>query len=190
MDPLAKLFGSAARLKLLRLFLFNDDTSFAIADAAYRARIGKEAARKELALLASIGILRKRNGAKGTAYQADKQFAYYEPLISFLRGTTSIGDKEVLQLFKKAGTLKLVALSGLFTGAQESKVDLIVVGDRLDEKSIAAAVRMIEAEIGRELRYAAFATEEFRYRQGVYDRLIRDAFDYRHRLILDKIGLK
>jgi hypothetical protein len=69
-------------------------------------------------------------------------------------------------------------------------VDLIVVGDRLEEKAIAAAVHMIEAEIGRELRYAAFTTEEFRYRQGVYDRLIRDAFDYRHRVILDKIGLK
>ena len=57
-------------------------------------------------------------------------------------------------------------------------------------RSVGSAVHMIEAEIGRELRYAAFTTEEFRYRVGVYDRLIRDAFDYPHRTILDKIGLK
>jgi len=154
------------------------------------AAVGTDGNGKEIALLAAIGVLRKKNGAGGTAYQSNKAFSAYEPLMAFLRETTSIGDRDVLALFKKAGSLKLVALSGLFTGAQESKVDLIVVGDKLDEKSIASAVRMIEAEIGRELRYAAFATEEFRYRQGVYDRLIRDAFDYRHRIILDKIGLR
>lgn len=190
MDPLAKLFGSAARMKLLRLFLFNDDTSFTADDAAYRARVGKDVARKEIALLVSIDLLKKKTGAKGVTYQAERQFSHYEPLVSFLRDTTAIGDKEVLATFKKTGTLRLVLLSGLFTGAIESKVDVIIVGDRLDEKSIAAAVRMIEAEIGRELRYAAFPTEEFRYRVGVYDRLIRDAFDYRHRILLDKIGIK
>ena len=47
----------------------------------------------------------------------------------------------------------------------------------------------LEAELGREIRYASFATEDFRYRTGVYDRLLRDVFDYPHRLLIDKIGL-
>ncbi len=80
-------------------------------------------------------------------------------------------------------------LSGLFTGAIESKVDIMVVGDKLDEKKLAAAVHHLEAELGRELRYASFSTEEFKYRRGVYDRLIRDVFDYPNRMVLDRLGV-
>ena len=47
----------------------------------------------------------------------------------------------------------------------------------------------LEAELGREIRYAFFTTPDFRYRLGVYDRLLRDVFDYPHRVLLDKIGL-
>jgi hypothetical protein len=68
------------------------------------------------------------------------------------------------------------------------KVDLLVVGDKLDEKPLGNAIHTLEAEMGRELRYAYFTTEEFKYRVGVYDRLVRDVFDYPHRTILDRIG--
>ena len=86
------------RLKLLRLFLFNDDTPRSpLADASFRARgAGKDAARKEIALLVSIDLLKKKNGAKGIAYQANRQFSHYEALMVFLRDTTAIGDKDVL----------------------------------------------------------------------------------------------
>jgi hypothetical protein len=77
----------------------------------------------------------------------------------------------------------------MFTGSLESKVDILVVGDRIEERTLKAAIHTIEAELGRELRYASFLTPDFRYRAGVYDRLIRDVMDYSHRNILDKIGL-
>jgi hypothetical protein len=67
---------------------------------------------------------------------------------------------------------------------------LLVVGDKLDEKQLNKAVHEIESELGRELRFAHFSTEDFRYRVGVYDRLIRDIFDYPHRTIFDKIGMR
>ena len=57
---------------------------------------------------------------------------------------------------------------------------------RIDE----ASVRKLEAELGRELRFAAFTTEDFKYRVGVYDRLVRDVLDFPNRILLDKIGLK
>jgi len=59
----------------------------------------------------------------------------------------------------------------------------------MEERLIASAVHTIEANFGREIRYATFTTEDFRYRSGVYDRLLRDIFDYSHRTILDKIGI-
>lgn len=186
MDPLSRIFGSPARLKLLRLFVFNDDSAFPASVVAFRARTSKDATRKELAVLVAAGFIKKRAG-KG--YVANKKFEHYSALAEFVRATTDISDSDAIAALKKAGSLRLVALSGLFTGALESKIDLLVVGDKLEERPLATAVRALEAEIGREIRYASFTTEQFRYRQGVYDRLLRDLFDFPHRAILDKLGV-
>lgn len=190
MDSLAKLFGSPARLKILRLFLFNDDTSFKAADVPFRTRTAKEAARKELALLVAAGVVKKRSGKEGVTYCANKRYEHYEPLHAFLRATTSMSDSDMVGKLKKAGSLRLVVVTGMFTGALEPKVDLLVVGDKLEDKPLETAIHAIEAELGRELRFAAFSTTDFRYRVGVYDRLIRDVFDYGHRTVLDRIGMQ
>lgn len=190
MDPLARLFGSFARLKLLRLFLFNDDMAFSIADISFRTKTPKDQVRKEITQLIAAEVVRKRAGKGGAAYCANRRFAHYEPLMAFLRATTDLNDADIVAILKKAGTLRLVAMSGLFTGAIETKIDLLVVGDNIDDKRLETAVHSLEAHFGRELSYAAFTTEDFRYRVGVYDRLIRDVFDYPHRTILDKIGIR
>ncbi|MES2994419.1 MAG: hypothetical protein V4681_00015 [Patescibacteria group bacterium] len=188
MEPLSRLFQNAARLKLLRLFIFNDDTAFGAADAAFRTKTAKDAARKEMAVLVAADVIRKKTG-RVAGYIANKRFVHYEPLKTFLRETTELRDTDIIATLKRAGSLRLVMLSGLFTGAIESKVDLLVVGDRMDDKRLATAIRSLEAELGRELRYACFTTEEFKYRRGVYDRLLRDVFDYPNRVTLDKLGV-
>jgi predicted nucleotidyltransferase len=78
----------------------------------------------------------------------------------------------------------------MFSDAVESKIDLLVVGDKLDEKVLDNSIHKLEAELGRELRFAAFTTEDFRYRVSVYDRLTRDVLDFPHRILFDKIGLQ
>ena len=50
-------------------------------------------------------------------------------------------------------------------------------------------IRSIEAEIGKELRYASFETPDFRYRLGMYDKLVRDILDFPHKKVVDKIGV-
>lgn len=189
MDPLAKLFGSPTRLKLLRLFLFNDDLSFTMAEAAFRTKTANDAARRELNALASMDVIRKKSGKGGVQYSANKRFPYFEALQSFIRSTTNLSDSSMVSSLKRSGNLRLVVLSGLFTGAIETKVDLLVVGDKLDDRPLESSIRAIEAELGRELRFASFTTEDFKYRRGVYDRLLRDIFDFPHRILLDRIGV-
>ena len=190
MDPLARLFGSFARLKLLRLFFFNDDASFTVADISFRTKTPKDQVRKELTQLIAAEAVRKRVGKNGAGYGANRRFPYYDALLGFLRSTTSLSDTDIITTLKKAGALRLVAMSGLFTGAIETKVDMLIVGDNLDDKKLETAIHSLEAHLGRELAYAAFTTVDFRYRVGVYDRLVRDVFDYPHRTILDKIGIR
>lgn len=189
MEPLAKIFGSPARLKTLRLFVFNKDTAFTVAEVAGRAKIAKAAARREVADLVSAGLIRKKGSQSPTRYQVNPNFEHLNALETFVRETTSVRPQDIIAILRRAGTLKLVALSGLFSGILEPQVDLLVVGDSLDERALTNAVHALEAELGREIRFAFFTTPDFRYRLGVYDRLLRDVFDYPHRVLIDKIGL-
>ena len=67
-DGLQKLFGSPARVKLLRLFLFNPRQSFVLADAAKRARVSEDEARKEINIYVSDGVVERAPRAKGVRY--------------------------------------------------------------------------------------------------------------------------
>ncbi len=189
MEPLARIFGSGARLKTLRLFLFNKDSAFTVAEVAGRTKLSKETVHRELVELLAAGLLRKKGAQIPTQYQINPRFEHLDALDTFIRETTNVHPQNIIKALKRAGTLRLVALSGLFTGILEAQIDLLIVGDNLEERVLARVVRSLEAELGREIRYASFATADFRYRFGVYDRLLRDVFDYPHRLLIDKIGL-
>ena len=189
MKSFAKLLGSPARLKTIRLFVFNRDAAFTLSEMALRTKLSPDAARRELADLVASGLVRKKGASAPLRYQTNPRFEQLDALDTFIRDTTSVRPQSMIASLRRAGVLRLVALSGFFTGVLESRVDLLVVGDRLEERALAAAVRSLEAELGREIRYASFTTEDFRYRFGVYDRLLRDVFDYPHRLLVDKIGL-
>ncbi|HUY05582.1 MAG TPA: winged helix-turn-helix domain-containing protein [Candidatus Paceibacterota bacterium] len=189
MEPLAKIFGSPARLKMLRLFVFNQNASLAPADIAKRSKLSPTVVRRELAELAAAGLVRKKGVRAAARYQVNPRFEHLAELDAFIRDTTSVRPQDILAALRRAGTPRLVVLSGLFVSIIESQIDLLVVGDTLDDRALATAVHSLEAELGREIRYASFATADFRYRLGVYDRLLRDVFDYPHRVLVDKIGL-
>ncbi|MDO8566646.1 MAG: hypothetical protein Q7R58_00650 [bacterium] len=189
MEPLAKIFGSPARLKTLRLFVFNRDASFTLSEMAVRTKLSNDVVRRELVDLVASGLVRKKGAGTPVRYQTNPRFEQLDALDTFIRDTTNVRPQNMIASLRRAGVLRLVVLSGFFTSVLESQVDLLIVGDRLEERVLATSVRSLEAELGREIRYASFITEDFRYRFGVYDRLLRDVFDYPHRLLVDKIGL-
>lgn len=189
MHTLAKLFGSAARLKLLRLFFFNENIPYTIQEIVLRTKTTAPNVRKELAVLFNAQVVRRSGSGRELKYRLNKQHQYVDALSAFVRDTTVVESRDVLTLLRRVGTLRLVILTGLFSGAIEPKIDLLVVGDKLDERKLSTVIHTIEADLGREIRYSAFSTADFRYRSGVYDRLLRDVFDYEHRVLIDRIGI-
>ncbi len=189
MERLARLFCCPARLKVIRLFVFNNDSAFTLDDVCERTKLSKEAARREIVDLLASGLLHKKGERASAHYQVRPSYEHLAALSEFIRETTTVRPRKIIETLKRAGTLKLVALTGHFTGILEPQVDLLVVGDHLNDRILSRAVHALEADLGREIRYASFATADFRYRLGVYDRLLRDVFDYPHRLLIDKIGL-
>ena len=189
-DPLIKLFGSHARLKLLRLFLFNPLVSFTAAEAAERSRADTTAVRRELLNLKQAGLLKKAR-TKVTRYELNDKFPYLGALKGLILNTERRGES-IPERLRSAGTIKLVILSGVFVGDVEGDLDMLVVGDRVREPVLREKIKSVEAELGRELRYALLATPDFLYRLNMSDKLLRDILDYPHRIVFDRldIGLK
>lgn len=191
-DPLCKLFGSAARVKLLRLFLFNPRLSYTVPDAATRSRVAERAARREIHLFCSAGLIKRaRLRSAGARYALNTDFGYLSALQSLLLNAPARGA-DIAERLKSSGVVKLVILSGIFMGEWDGRLDILVVGDRMKEKKLRAAVRRLESELGKEVRYSLLTSEQFFYRMGLNDHLVRDVLDYPHKIVLDKlnIGLK
>ena len=186
-DPLQILFGSPTRIKLLRLFLFNLGQSFSTAEAAARARVNKKEVRHELDLFYRAGLL-KRSRRRGVLYfSLRSDFEYLRALQGLLLNAPARGA-DIVHRLRGAGNLRFVALSGIFTGEWDGTLDLIVVGDRVSEGKFRSRIKRLEAELGKELRYALLNSQDFYYRLNMNDKLLRDVLDYNHRIVLDRIG--
>jgi len=96
----------------------------------------------------------------------------------------TLNKETILNNFKKIGQVKLLIVSGVFIKNNDSRVDLLIVGDKMKRGKIEQGVRKLEAEIGVELVYALFDTQEFIYRLNMYDKLVRDILDFPHEVLL------
>lgn len=130
-------------------------------------------------------IKKKTNG-----WCLDKNFSYLNALQNLLLNNDLLGDKQIIEKIKKTGNIKLIVLSGIFLNRmEESRVDILVVGDKINKTSLQNAMQDIESHIGKELSYAVFSMEDFSYRLDICDKLVRDVLDYPHRKILKKTNL-
>jgi hypothetical protein len=111
-----------------------------------------------------------------------------EPLRNLLVDSGGMQIPDISARFNGAGKITLFITSGIFMHDDDRLIDLMIVGDRLDKKMIDIEIKKIESEIGKELRYAVFDTEEFLYRLKMYDKLIRDLLDYPHTKVVSKIN--
>lgn len=179
MEILGKILGSSARVKVMRLFFLNPKKVFASVEVAKRARISSDSARRELKLLNSISFLKKRSGG----YLFNPLFKYAHEFEYLLVGSDSLDRESVVASFKKIGKLKLLVLSGVFIKNKETRVDLLIVGDKIKKSRAEEEIAKLEAEVGTEITYALFDTKEFTYRINMYDKLIRDVLDFPHEVV-------
>ena len=190
-DALQKLFGSASRVKLLRLFLFNPAERLTVAEAALRAQVSEDVVRSEVSMLVGVGMLRRSRRGNVVRFGLNTAFPYYDSLQKLLLNVSGRGG-EVRDRLRRTGNIKLVLIAGIFVGEWNAAIDLMVVGDRVNNTAFKKYLRSLESEIGKEIRYTLLSTKDFFYRFNMSDKLMRDTFDYPHQIVLDKldIGLK
>lgn len=180
MEILGKILGNPARVKIMRLFLLNRGKNFTTKDVIKRSRVTPDLARREIRLLASVGFIKKHKD--DWSYNAS--FRYGGEFEDLLLSGDTVSHEAIADNFRKAGRVKLIIISGIFIKNHDSRVDLLVVGDKMKRNKIEEGIRKMEAEMGVELVYAVFDTKEFLYRLSMYDKLVRDIIDYPHEVVL------
>lgn len=203
MDVLGRLFGSSSRVKLMRLFLMNPEDVFDKTEMGKRSKISGDTLRKEIKLLEDIGLIKSRTVVKMkpsktgkgelekrkvAGYGLDVSFAYLAALRALVT-EIALGKEDVAARFKNCGQMKLIIVSGIFLDETDSRVDVLLVGDKLKKPIIEGVLRRLEAELGKELTYGIMDTPDFEYRFGIYDKFIRDIIDYPHLVVLNKLNL-
>lgn len=203
-DFLGKFMSSVSRAKVLRVFFLDQSGAFTAPLAAKRAGVPLGATLKEIKTFEKWGILKTgrfsitlANGSarvvggkqKEEAWMLNPSFKHSSALSKFVHEVSPVHYNSVLKGLKGAGRFVVVVLSGSFVGDPSRPADLLVAADGLNEGRLETAVKALERQFGREIRYAAFSAPEFRYRMTIQDRLIRDTLDYPHLVLLDKTRL-
>lgn len=205
METLTALFGSHARVKIIRLFIFSQGVPLFLNEIVDRTKTRSLFVKRELAILLKADIIKKRNVSKdiqvkrgkgmvtkrlkGTAYILNDKFPYLDPLKNLLTIASIQADESLARCFASSGRIKLLIAAGVFIQNWDSRVDLLIVGDELNLNKIEVIIKSVEAEIGKEIAYSAFDTQDFEYRLGIHDRLVRDILDYPHVSLIDKLDI-
>lgn len=202
MENLEKLFGSAARVKILKLFLLNTNEILEKSEIQKRTKISSANATYELNLLEKIDLLKQRSFFKEKqsksgrirkyrqkGYIVDMTNKLFLPLQNLLVKGSPMTPNSIIKKLSRYGKIKLIIISGIFIQDPDSRVDLLVVGDEIKEGQMSKVISVMESEIGKQIRYSIFRTDDFKYRMGIYDKLVRDILDYPHEVICDKIGI-
>jgi len=187
----------------MRLFLLNPDKIYSAKSVMAVCRGGKGQVERELKAFEKIGLIKrkhytregktragKKSRVRESGWTLNNSFIYLSQLRTMLVDSVLLKSNDIVKRLGRGGNLKLVVLAGIFIQNWDSRVDLLVVGEKLKKGSLERMMRSMESEIGRELHYSILDTHDFQYRMSVGDKLIRDIFDYPHETILNKLGVE
>ena len=207
-DFLSSFIGNPNKARMVRVFVMNQSSKFTQAQIAKKAGISLGVVAREIKVLKDMGIIKKGKleAVKRTSeiprhkreraslhskkskpvWQFDEKFKHARAVSSFVHEVSPIRYNNIVAALKNSGRLATVVVSGSFMGDPSRPADLIVAADTINESRLERAIHRLESVFGREIRYAAFSIEEFRYRLTIQDRLIRDTLDFPHLVLMDR----
>jgi len=176
---LKKMFGSGARVKLLRQFLLNPGEEFFIRELTRILDEQINSLRRELENLEKIGLLKSSERNRKKYYRINPHFAYLHELVSIYRKTAK-DTTSVLAKIAKFGDIDLLILGGAFIG-KDADVDVFVVGD-INKADLEKFLE--ENYPGQNLKYSVMSKEDFLYRVTLKDKFVNNLFLERENIIL------
>lgn len=200
---LTQLFGSTARTKILKLFLFHPEERYYIRQVARELDIQVNSARRELENLKDFGLLisgkeeedpslspeeKKQKNYQEKYYRTNKDFVLFQELRALMAKAQVLYKKDFIRNIRSIGSPHLVVLSGLFVNNDKSEVDLLIVG-KIDKKKVKKVIENLEKDLGRELNYTLMSHSEFKYRRDITDIFLFNILEHEKIVVIDKLGI-
>lgn len=162
---LEKIFTSKARVKILEQVLLNPDSEYHIRELSRIVGVSPIYVQKELKNLQSIGLLKSRRDGNMVLYRLERASSIWDDLKRIFLKTESIGQviREGLDGDKKE--IKYAVIYGSVAKGTEmatSDVDMLVIGDGVDDDSLLSSIAKIEKQIGREINISTWTEKEFK----------------------------
>lgn len=161
---LNELFSSEARVKILKLFLFNSKNRFYQREIASRTNLAIRAVQRETENLEKIGIIKRSEDGNRAYYAVDESCTVIPELKALFAKTSGVGDIIKQHLTKQGNELKFVFIYGSYaknTENMNSDIDLFVVGN-MSAKKLSSITSEIADDLKREVNYTLFSEEEFK----------------------------
>lgn len=203
------LFESNIKVKLIKIFLRNKDKYFTLDEIITKTKEDSSSVRYQLKKLIDIAFvksvltnkikiqnnldseLHEKNFAKPRRFfLTNKDFQFLDDLEKIFSKSGAI-DKELLsQKINSTGKVKFLLLSGIFLNKEHTRVDMLLVGDGINENNFNEIVNTLEDELGKEIRYSMLETREFYYRMDMFDNFLQSVLSEPSEILVDKLDIK
>lgn len=117
--------------------------------------------------------------------------SFYELRDLILKSLPAEKDKMV-QKINKLGRVRLAVVSGIFINKESVDpfvADLLIVGDDIEARKLRYFLKALEAEVGKEIKFAVMDKEEFEYRLAMFDRFVRVLMEGPHEKLINRLGI-
>lgn len=186
-DILESLFGSRAKLRILRSFLLNPGKEYSVADIAEKNMLKSPEVRKEINKLKKIELVKESTKKRRKYYRVNSDFALYHELKSLIAKSNIFPQCKSMGKAKSVGEVKLLLTSGIFLNYPKSKADILLVANSVSRAKLNTFIKNLEAEVGKEVRYVLISSDELNYRINMLDRFLLDFFRDPHEEIINNI---
>ena len=183
MAKLQDLITSRVRVKVLGLFFLNPGEVYYVREATRLIDEEINAVRRELMNLTKNGVLITEDRGNRTYYRVNKAYPFFPELQQIVFKENGLG-KKIRRLRRKLGKLDYVVFTPAFFNRHPKSDDLdILVSGEVVIPELEALIKEEEKKMGREINFAIFDANEFKFRKQRRDPFIMEVM-YGKRLMI------
>lgn len=157
------LITSKTRVRLLVKFFLNPSMKAYLRQLADEFGESTNSVRIELNRLTEAGLLESYAAGNTIMYQAKESYPLYPELKSIVNKITGI-DMVVEDVIQRLGSLDKAFLVGDYAkGIDSGIIEVILVGEKVNEQVLTELIKRAESIIGREVKYRLFNNLNFEF---------------------------
>lgn len=164
------------RQKALSWLLLNPDCDVHVRDLARRTGAHAGSLHRELARLASAGLITRTSAGNQVRYQANRASPIFDELASIFRKTSGLSGvlREALLPFEgRIDTAFVYGSTAKGTATLTSDVDLFVIGS-LEFSELVVTLHPFQESLQREINPCLYSRDEYMRKLSLRDAFIRD----------------